>query len=248
MCLIAFAWRAHKDYPLIVAANRDEFHARPTEDAHWWPDYPNILAGRDLQAGGTWLAASNSGRFATITNYREQSLTPANYHSRGDLVTQFMTSDRDALNYSREIDGAHYAGFNLLTADEHSLSYVSNRGDSAIELPPGVYGLSNASLDTPWSKLTRTRQQLTELIRSDKVSEASLLGALSNRETAIEDASSEHPSLERARAITAPFIVTSDYGTRCSTVVLWHTSGKKEFAEQRFDSSGKTTGISRFSF
>lgn len=248
MCLIAFAWRAHKNYPLIVAANRDEFHARPTADAHWWSEHPEILAGRDLQAGGTWLAVNKAGRFSTITNYREQSLTQDNYRSRGDLVTQFVSGNRDPSDFCDAIDGTNYAGFNLLTADEHSISYVSNRGDAQTELAPGVYGLSNASLDTPWSKLTRTRQRLTELIRSDSVNEASLLQALSDRETAIEDASSEHPSLQRARAITAPFIITEDYGTRCSTVVLWHASGKKEFVEQRFDASGEVTGTSRFSF
>ena len=118
MCLIAFAWCAHTDYQLIVAANRDEFHSRPTQDAHWWPDHPDILAGRDLQAGGTWLAANKAGRFATITNYREQSFTRGNYHSRGELVTEFMSGNRGPAQYSRDIDGAEYAGFNLLTAEQ----------------------------------------------------------------------------------------------------------------------------------
>lgn len=248
MCLIVFAWHAHPEYPLIVAANRDEFHARPTANAHWWQDHPDILAGRDLQAGGTWLGVTRDGRFSTITNYREQSVTGANFHSRGELVTEFMSGSRSPVQYSREIDGADYAGFNLLTADHRSMCYVSNRGDAATELPPGVYGLSNASLDTPWSKLTRTRHRLTELVHADNVSESTLLQTLSDRETATEDAASEHPSLERARAITAPFIVTEDYGTRCSTVMLWHASGKKEFVEQRFGPSGKVTGISRYSF
>lgn len=248
MCLIVFAWRAHPEYSLIVAANRDEFHARPTGDAHWWPDNADMLAGRDLQAGGTWLAANRAGRFATITNYREQSITGANYRTRGELVTRFMSDKRAPAQYSRDIDGTDYAGFNLLTADNQSMCYVSNRGDSSTELPPGVYGLSNASLDTPWSKLTRTRQRLTDLIQADNVGESTLLQILADRETAIEDASSEHPSLERARAITAPFIVTADYGTRCSTVMLWHSSGKKEFVEQRFDASAGVSGISRFSF
>lgn len=248
MCLIVFAWQTHPEYPLIVAANRDEFHARPSANAHWWQDHPDILAGRDLQAGGTWLGVTRDGRFSTITNYREQSVTGANFHSRGELVTEFMSGSRSPVQYSREIDGADYAGFNLLTADHRSMCYVSNRGDAATELPPGVYGLSNASLDTPWSKLTRTRQRLAQLVDADNVSESTLLQTLSDRETATEDASSEHPSLKRARAITAPFIVTEDYGTRCSTVMLWHASGKKEFVEQRFGPSGKVTGISRYSF
>ena len=248
MCLIVFAWRAHKDYPLIVAANRDEFHARPTEDAHWWPDRPGILAGRDLKAGGTWLAASKAGRFATITNYREQSASGSNFRSRGDLVAEFIFNGDGPLPYCSNIESSLYAGFNLVTADRDSICYVSNRGDPATLLRPGIYGLSNASLDTPWSKLTRTRQRLAALIRSDAISESNLLEALADRQTAIEDASAEHPSLENARAITAPFIVTGQYGTRCSTVLLWHSSGATEFVERRFSPTGESTGLSRFSF
>ena len=252
MCLIAFAWNEHPDYRLILAANRDEFHRRPTQEAHWWPDQPDILAGRDLQAGGTWLALSKTGRFATITNYREQSFTKGNYRSRGELVTRFVDGDKEPARFSREIDGADYAGFNLLSADlaagKPSISYISNRDDPLTELDPGVYGLSNASLDTPWAKLSRTKQRLSRLILENNINETSLMRMLADREIAKEDADTEHFSIAQARAITAPFIVTEEYGTRCSTVLIWHKSGKVEFTERRFDASGKKTGQSRFTF
>ena len=252
MCLIAFAWNEHPDYRLILAANRDEFHRRPTQDAHWWRVQPDILAGRDLQAGGTWLALSKAGRFATITNYREQSFTKGNYRSRGELVTRFVSGDKDPARFSHEIDGADYAGFNLLSADmaarKPSMSYISNRDDPLSELDAGVYGISNASLDTPWSKLTRTKQRLSRLIQDDDINESSLMRILEDREIAREDADTEYLSIAQARALTAPFIITEEYGTRCSTVLMWHKSGKVQFIERRFDASGRKTGQSRFSF
>lgn len=251
MCLIVFAWNEHPDYRLILAANRDEFHRRPTQDAHWWPDQPHILGGRDLQAGGTWLALGRTGRFATITNYREQSFAKGSYRSRGEIVTDFVNSDTDPSSFSGVIDGADYAGFNLLSADlageEPSICYVSNRDDPLAELDAGVYGLSNAALDTPWVKLTRSKQRLRQLIQQDKINETSLMQVLADREIAREDVDSEHQSIAQARAITAPFIVTEEYGTRCSSVLLWHHSGKMEFTERRFDASGRKTGQSRFS-
>lgn len=252
MCLIVFAWNEHPDYRLILAANRDEFHGRPTQDAHWWPDQPDILAGRDLQAGGTWLALGRTGRFATITNYRELSFTKGSYRSRGELVTGFVNSDQDPAAFSGSIEGPDYAGFNLLCAslagDKPSMSYISNRDDPLTEIDNGVYGLSNASLDTPWVKLTRSKHRLNELIQKDDINETSLMRVLGDREIAKEDIDSEHLSIRQARAITAPFIVTEEYGTRCSTVLLWHNSGRAEFTERRFGASGEQTGRSQFHF
>lgn len=252
MCLIVFAWKQHPAYRLILAANRDEFHARPTQDAHWWPDRPNILAGRDLQAGGTWLALSRTGRFATVTNYREQAFTKAHHNSRGELVTDFVNSDKSPAAFSRNIDGPNYAGFNLISADlrekTSAVSYVSNRDDPVAELDAGVYGLSNASLDTPWVKLTRSKERLSGLIADDNVNETSLMRLLADRDIAREDADTEYLPIKQARAITAPFIVTEDYGTRCSSILLWRNSGEVEFVERRFDASGDQTGQSRFTF
>jgi len=248
MCLVVFAWNAHEDYRLILAANRDEFHGRPTEDAGWWPDHPDMLAGRDLQAGGTWLAVNRSGHFATVTNYREQSFTGADHRSRGELVSRFVNGANDPLSYCQNLDGADYSGFNLLAANNHSMTYVSNRGDEPLELDAGIYGLSNASLDTPWSKTTRSKNRLQELIQADAVSESNLMNILMDKETADEEAGTEHSSVEIAAALTAPFIISEDYGTRSSTLLLWRRSGSIEFIERRFDSGGQDIGQSRFSF
>ena len=249
MCLIVFAWKAHPEYKLILAANRDEFHARPSQDAHWWPDQPHILAGRDLQAGGTWLAIARSGRFATVTNYREQQQARAGLRSRGEIVTKFVSSDADALTFVSSIAGEDYAGVSVLAADREDICYVSNRGDELVALTPAVYGLSNASLDTPWSKLVRTKEALTALIDSDKVNSTELLRLLGDKTPA---ASSEvHTNdfpFKLARALTAPFIVSDTYGTRCSTIVLIANDGRVELSERRFDPDGAASGDSNFSF
>ena len=248
MCLIVFAWKSHPDYELVVAANRDEFHRRPSEEAHWWSDHPGVLAGRDTLAGGTWLAVSRDGRFSTVTNYREQSFTRGSYKSRGSLVAEFVYGGQSPAGFSSTVDGDDYAGFNLLSADRHSMSYVSNRGDMIANIPPGIYGLSNASLDTPWSKVTRSKVGLSRLIETGALGEDSLLELLGDRETAAEDVNSEHLTREQARAITAPFIISPEYGTRCSTLLLMRSSGEVQFVERRFDTLGDSTGTTRFEF
>ena len=128
MCLLIIAVRQHPGLPLIVAGNRDEFHARPTQDAHWWPDNPAILGGRDLQAGGTWLAVKRDGRFAAVTNFRDARKPRATLRSRGHLITEFLDADASPLDHLHSIDGEQYAGFNLLVADPGSAAYLSNRG------------------------------------------------------------------------------------------------------------------------
>jgi uncharacterized protein with NRDE domain len=142
MCLIVLAWRAHPDYPLVVAANRDEFHARPAAPAEFWSDHPEILAGRDLQARGTWMGVSRNGRFAAVTNYRGGT-EPSAKHSRGALVTGFL------LRGEKRVEGSAYSGFNLLTADHDELWWTSNRDGAPRKLEPGVYGLGNLLLESP---------------------------------------------------------------------------------------------------
>lgn len=249
MCLIVFAWKSHPDYKLILAANRDEFHGRPAQEAHWWPDLPDVLAGRDLQAGGTWLATARSGRFATVTNYREQQRARAGLRSRGEIATSFVSTDIDALTFVSSIAGKSYAGVSVLAADRDNLCYMSNRGDEPISLAPGVYGLSNASLDTPWSKLTRSKEALTALIDSDNVNTTDLLRLLADKTPAAsaEVESSDLP-FKLARALTAPFIVADTYGTRCSTILLLANDGRVDFCERRFDPRGARCGDSNFSF
>lgn len=249
MCLVVFAWQAHPDYHLILAGNRDESHRRPTQDAHWWPDDTSMLAGRDLQAGGTWLAVSKSGRFATVTNFREGQRSQAGFKSRGALVTDFVSGSQSLRGFESSISNGQYAGFSLLASDGESMSYLSNRDDLESDLSPGVYGLSNASLDTPWPKVLRARSGLETLLDRDAANETELMRLLSDRTpAAVDQITNEDLPFEIARAVTAPFIVAPEYGTRSTTTVLWGTDNVIEYCERRFDPSGKATGESRFRF
>jgi len=248
MCLVAFAWKAHPEYRLIVAANRDEFHTRPAKAMHWWPDHPALLAGQDLEAGGTWLGISRSGRFATVTNYREDLKRQHRGRSRGELVTGFVAGTETPLDYCSNIDPADFAGFSLLAMAGDDLAYVSNRGDESRKLPPDVYGLSNASLDTPWDKVLRSKSALAALLQREIAVEP-LLEMLRDAEpAATDDYAGTGLTPEVARAVSAPFISTPDYGTRCSTIVVVATSGSVEVHERRFDNVGAFAGEARFEF
>ncbi|HWM27535.1 MAG TPA: NRDE family protein [Woeseiaceae bacterium] len=248
MCLVAFAFRAHPDYRLVLAANRDEFHGRPAAAMHWWADYPSLLGGRDLKAGGTWLAISESGRFGAVTNYREDLETQAGPRSRGELVPGFVAGADSPLAYCRAVDPAGFAGFSLLAAAGDAMAYVSNRGDAARSLVPGVYALSNASLDTPWTKVVRSKRAIESMLSQKTIDVEALFRLLADREPAKTDDVGTGLAPELARAVSAPFIVTPDYGTRCSTVLLIGASGAAEIHERRFDSAGDLAGETRFEF
>lgn len=247
MCLVVLAWQQHAEFPLIVAGNRDEFHARPSKEAHWWPDTPDIVGGRDLQAAGTWFALHRNGRFGTVTNFRDAQLPSAKYRSRGHIVSDFLLSDRTPFDYLNDIEGTQYAGFNVLLSDGESLAWRSNRGDGARVLTPGIYGLSNALLDSPWPKVLRSKANLSTLIDNNNVNETQLLRLLDDRIKApVDEVDSQDLPFEKARSISAPFIVMPDYGTRSSSAALLDKQGEWRFKERRFDPSGATVGESSF--
>jgi uncharacterized protein with NRDE domain len=249
VCLIVLGVGQHPDYPLILAANRDEFHARPTQEAHWWPDRPGVLGGRDLQAGGTWLAVSRSGRFATVTNFRDAKPPDSSHRSRGHLVTEFLESELSPQDYVAAIDEDVYAGFNLIVGTAGEIAYLSNREDGTRDLGPGAYGLSNALLDGPWHKVESSKARLTALIDADQVNEPALMRLMDDRDKGpVDEVERGRIDFRTAHAITAPFIVMPEYGTRCTTVLLVGANGKWQFTERRFDASGKIVGESRFSF
>jgi uncharacterized protein with NRDE domain len=249
MCLVIVAFNVQPDYPLVVAANRDEFHARPTQNAGWWPDQPDIVAGRDLQAGGTWLGLHRAGRFATITNFRDAKTGRNQLRSRGHLVTEFLLSGQSPLDYLESISPDAYAGFNLLVADSKRLAYLSNRGGGVRELPPGVYGLSNATLDTPWEKVERSKSRLSEFLENGDANDTHLLRLLDDRKKGpVSEVRSDRLPFATAHAITAPFIVTPEYGTRCSSIVRADSDGRWQLLERRFDAAGENAGESLFSF
>ena len=247
MCLVVIAWQQHDNYPLILAGNRDEFHARPTQDAHEWPDAPDIVGGRDLQAGGTWLALHRNGRIAAVTNFQDARHEPGGYRSRGHLVTDFLMATAGPSEYLQSIDGDAYAGFNLLVSDGRSLAYRSNRADAVQQLPAGVYAVSNALLDTPWDKVLRSKQAMLDLLRNDKINATDLFRLLNARKKApAETIDSTRLPFATAHAISAPFIVLPDYGTRSSSSAILDRHGRWRFTERRFDPAGKSVGESRF--
>lgn len=249
MCLIIIAHCVSKDLPLVIAANRDEFHARPTQDADWWPDKPDILGGRDLQAAGTWLAVTRNGRFAAVTNYRDADQPQARLQSRGHLVTGFLDSDASPIDYVASLDGHRFAGFNLLVGDGDTLAYRCNRNGPGRELAPGIYAVANATLDTPWPKVERTKKALAELFDTGRVNETELLRLLDDRERArVTDVQTGGLPFDKAHALTAPFVVMPDYGTRSSTILTRASDDNVRFTEKRFDAAGRSTGQSNFRF
>lgn len=237
------------EYPVILAGNRDEFHARPAEAAHWWTDKPDIVGGRDLEAGGTWLALHRQGRFATVTNYRDAEVAEPGLRSRGHLVTEFLESKVSPFKYLEGIDGSSYAGFNLIVGDAKTVAYRSNRDGGVRTLARGIYGLSNALLDGPWDKVERSKRGLASLLERNAVFEKSLLELLGDRAPGpVDEAEATRLGKDAALAITAPFIVMPEYGTRCSTVITLDDRSRWRLLERRFDAKGESRGESRFSF
>jgi uncharacterized protein with NRDE domain len=250
VCLILFAWQAHPRYPLVVAANRDEFHARPTLAADFWPRQPGLLAGRDLQAGGTWLGVTRSGRFAAVTNYREPLVPEAPLErSRGELVTDFLAGRQTPLAHAEALvaSGSSYRGFNLLVGTSDGLVHVSNRQHRAQEVSPGSHGLSNHLLDTEWPKVCSGRERLDQLLQEDRIDAEAMLDLVTERSAVPGDMPLDAGDGEvHQYLMNHYFIVSPVYGTRSSTVVLMDNDGGIEFVERRFDPEGSETGTSRF--
>lgn len=246
MCLAVFALNVHPRWPLIVVANRDEFHARPTSTMQPWEQSPAVLAGRDLQASGTWLGLRSNGQFALLTNVRDPSRNRAAAPSRGHLVEHFLMQDTDPAHYLEMLSGvaADYNGFNLIVGDGNGLWHASNyQSPLSQRIAPGVHGLSNALLDSSWPKTDRSKLRLQQYLQQTQSPDPDdLVEILLDRQAA---ADSELPhtgiSLARERLLSSPFIVSPDYGTRCTTVVLRHSSGLYWAQEDSYDPLGQRT-------
>lgn len=252
MCLILFAWQTHPRYPLIVAANRDEFHDRPTAVADYWKESPQLLAGRDLKAGGTWLGITRHGRFAAITNYREPLATELQLeHSRGHLVRDFLIDRATPADYAGRLHerGNQYRGFNILLGVPGALVYVSNRSDEIIEVNAGSHGLSNHLLDTDWPKVHWGRARFDTLLEDNRVDPEVLLEMLADRNVA---PGGKPLGLELRLApdqITRKtFIVSPEYGTRSSTALLVDHEGGVVFVERQYDAAGLSVGTRTHKF
>ena len=226
MCLILIAWQPNEAYQLVLAANRDEFYQRPSQRAHYWQEDSNILGGRDLLAGGTWLGITLDGRFAAVTNFREDPPNPLPPRSRGELTTDFLRENSAPDSYLSSIQSKslEYRGFNLLVGNLGQLSYYSNREDKVKKLAPGTYGLSNQLLDCDWEKVINGRCQLDEMLRQPV--ETELLFQL-----LMQTGQQEHPW-------SAKFIHTLEYGTCASTVIIIKRDGSVIFEERAFNTDG----------
>ena len=247
MCLITFHWAPGAEVPLVLAANRDEFHARPTRALHWWrwPDGP--LAGRDEQAGGTWLAVRRDGRFAAITNYREPAAA-SGQRSRGELPLEWLECGEPAAAFGRRLHARRleYGPFNLVVGDRTGLWIVGTHTEPA-PIPPGTHALSNHLLDTPWPKSIRAVRGMQRWREQHNTDFDHLLDLLDDREPAGDD---ELPDTgvgaEAEKFLSAPFIVSPRYGTRCSTALL--LNDRITMAERSFAADGRSVGERIFSW
>ena len=243
MCLALVALDAHPRTPLVIAANRDEFHARLAAPAHWWAD--GTLAGVDLEAGGTWFAVTRDGRWSLVTNYREGIPRDPNAPSRGGLVVRALAEPAPVLAGAAAIaaDGARYHGYNLLLGQVASAAYTSNRASGALALGPGVHGLSNHLLDTPWPKVVRAKERFAACLASEAVDIESLFALLADRsQAALAALPATGIAPEWERLLSSAFIVDARYGTRCSTVLTMGHDGQAHFVERSFDAAGRLTG------
>ncbi|TDV66133.1 NRDE family protein [Pseudomonas sp. LP_7_YM] len=242
MCLIVFAWRPAHPQPLILAANRDEFYARPTLPLAQWEDAPHIYAGRDLEAGGTWLGITADGRFAALTNIRDPGQPPGR-RSRGELVAQFLNSSLPIDDYLREVAGrsAEYGGFNLLVGDRQKLHFLNAADPVPQRLEAGVYGLSNGGLDTPWPKLLKAKAALShELEEPDP---EALFRFLADPEAAPDaQLPATGVGLATEKLLSSVFIASPNYGTRASTVLIVDASGRRRLIERSFGPYGGKLG------
>lgn len=246
MCLIVFAYQIHPRYRLVLCANRDEYYDRPTEPLGWWGVESQILAGRDLLAGGTWLGVTRGGRVAAVTNYRQPGQHLHGLPSRGALVAEFLRGDMPVARFRERLvqNAGGYNGFNLLYGDSDNLHYFTNRGDSSGPVVPGVHGLSNHLLDTPWPKVETARERLSRLLAHDALDPEVLAAALADHHPfPDEDLPDTGVGLERERFLSPLFIAGEGYGTRSTSAILMDREGCITFLERLHDHDGGS-GIS----
>lgn len=249
MCLILFAYQKHPEFPLILIANRDEYYARPTRDAHWWDD-AEIFAGRDLEAGGTWLGVNRQGHVAAVTNVREPGGMRAGKKSRGDLTRDYLAAAGQPEDYLQQLvrHDQDFAGFNLLLGNPAGLWFYSNRDHGIRPVEPGVYGISNGSFDEPWPKLSTGKDELKSLISGD-IDTIELMEILTDHQIAQDH---ELPStgvpLDFERLLSSRFIRSPEYGTRACSVVTIDVNNRVSFEEQNYSDSEHSGNLIRETF
>ena len=236
MCSILFAYKQHPKYPLIVVANRDEFYKRPTEQAHWWKDHPEMLAGKDSLGNGSWFGVSKLHRFAALTNYRDGMHIKQNAPTRGKLVTNYLINEVDGVEYLNDIskDAELYNGYNLLTFDGKELLHYSNISNEITHVEPGIHGVSNALLNSDWPKINYGKAKLAELLKGNFSIESFFELMLNDEQSADKDLPKTGVPIEWERLLSSLCIKSDEYGTRCSTVLLWDNDGKMYFEERSY--------------
>ncbi|MEH6515495.1 MAG: NRDE family protein [Halioglobus sp.] len=249
MCLIIFAHHYHPGAPLVLAANRDEFFARPTATANFWPEHPNLLAGRDLEQGGAWMGITRGGRFAAITNFRDPAATVSAPRTRGELTLDYLIGNESAQQYLLAVAARQeeYAGFNLLLGDRQQLWFLSNSGEAREAapklLPPGLYGLSNAALDTPWPKVVLGKKKLQDCLVSPPT-HTTLAAVVGDQHPASpQDLAGQGLDGEMDQLLSAQFIQAGHYGTRCTTTLWLTEEGHADFCERSYNPEGELTSI-----
>lgn len=251
MCIIFFSYKQHPDFPLVVAANRDEFYKRPTAQAAFWPDHPDVLAGRDLEQMGTWMGITRTGRFAALTNYRDPLQNVPGKRTRGELVNDYLTGKDEPFEYLEKVlaESEQYNGFNLLVGNMEQLYFFSSQLQAIEKIRPGIYGLSNATLNTPWPKVLRGKKWLQEMFEKGEVQSGSLFELLTDMEQAPDD---ELPDTgvgrDWERILSPVFIRSMDYGTRSSTVLGINAERHVTFAERTYNGNDQRYQEICFSF
>jgi uncharacterized protein with NRDE domain len=252
MCLILLSFKSHPTYKLIIAANRDEYYDRPTAQATFWEESPDLLAGRDLRAGGTWIGITKKGRIATITNYRDPSTIKNHAPSRGKLVSNFLLGEKSPVAYLDRLDqkADEYNGFSLIVGEKDELYWYSNRGDRPLNISPGIYGLSNHLLNTPWPKVTRGKEAMEHLLsEQNNPYPDALFEILLNRSIPDDDQLPDTGvELEWERILSPIFITSPTYGTRASTLLFIDQNDYVTFIESAFDSETDHTPTVRYEF
>lgn len=252
MCLILLAREVRPDWPLVLAANRDEYFSRPTRAAHYWEDAPAVLGGRDLKAGGSWLGVDTGGRLAAVTNYREPPQAVTGVESRGRLVSDFLTQSREPAAYLEDVQRRrrHFDAFNLLVGRGSDVQIYSSRSTAPLRLAAGIHGISNGDLDSPWPKVERGRRALREILETGGAPDGEALFTLLSDSTpaAVAELPDTGVGRETEQRLSPIFVRMDGYGTRCSSVLMLHADGVVVFLERNYDERGAVTGTGRFEF
>jgi uncharacterized protein with NRDE domain len=238
MCLIVFAYKFHKKFKLIVASNRDELYKRPTQDSHKWDTVPFIIAGKDLEQGGTWLGINENGLFAAVTNYRQPTLSNENKLSRGIMLKDFLLGNENSEVFLDKLAGKAdlYNGFNLLIGDPENLFYYSNIEFAIKKVEPGLYGISNALFDTPWPKVEYAKNKLAEIISSEDFSEEEIFKLLgTDQKFPDELLPNTGLNIELERKLSPVFIKSDFYGTRSSNILSIDYDNNVRFVERVYE-------------